>query len=727
MFRSLQNLSATQTTPFQLPPEQEWTMPEHLKTKEEYRSWSIQKTTQHCFVSAFTGVVETQRVSESNPPAALSGLIVDYDTAHQGDFVEQIVSNADILPSFVTTTFSGGARVWYLFEKPFRLHDEKTTKFFLENIAKTLKLSGLFAGLDKGCFENPSMYYEVGRSWRPIPNSTPVPLHFLEAAMVKALDKALKNTTKGKLQVPFEKVKAALAEKFPGAWSGGWETFAVGSRGVRFWDGGDANSCIVREDGITCFTGDVGFVSWGDLLGAAWVARHTDEILGNATENIYFESNSAKYWRKNTNLGWQPMGREDARLYLRSMGLPDEKAKGEGVTAVEKALCTIQTTKAVAGMFPFHYDPQDLVEVAGQPFLNTSRIKLAPPSLDYSGAWGDGFPNIAAYMEGFYDLNDNPEQFACAMGEIMHAYQTAYAGAIERGRVVFHAGAAGVGKTYNINIRAFLFGGCEDASRYLLGHDTFNGTLVASPIWVADDPVSSDDSRSRATFSQLLKNVAACDSIPVRGMYRETIRLPWLGRIVANINDDPNSLQLLPNTEASLLDKVHLSYVRKPFEGAFPKNSIVKAEIGAFARFLMEGRDWLASLCPDVWTDSSAIRWGVKMYHHPRLIKMAQASQASTNVEELLNLWRKVYFEMYPDKPMWEGNPTELLDSISNNDSLLQVARGTASSVSALARALQTITTRETPPGWIKSLDTTNRMYRIYRSDDGAVLDADPF
>ena len=47
MFRSLQNLSATQTSPFQLPPEQEWAMPEHLKTKEEYRSWSIQKTTLH--------------------------------------------------------------------------------------------------------------------------------------------------------------------------------------------------------------------------------------------------------------------------------------------------------------------------------------------------------------------------------------------------------------------------------------------------------------------------------------------------------------------------------------------------------------------------------------------------------------------------------------------------------------------------------------------------------
>lgn len=727
MFRSLPNLSSSQTSLFHLPPEQEWALPDHLKIKEEYRPWSIQKTTQHCFVSAFTGVVETQRVSESNQPATLAGLIADYDCAHQGDFVDQITKNADTLPLYVTTTFSGGARVWFQFEKPIRLHDDKVTKHFLDTCIKGLKLNAIFAGFDDGCFKNPAMYYEVGRDWTPIPNASPVPLTLLEGWLVKALDKSMKGASKGKVQIPFEKIKNALAEKYPGAWQGGWETFAIGSRGVRFWDGGDANSCIVREDGITCFTGDVGFVSWADLLGNHWVSKNMDEVIGKACENIFFESNSAKYWRRGTNVGWASMGREDARLHLRMMGITDEKAKGETVSPVERILSQVQTTKAVAGIFPFHYDPQDLVEVNGTPFLNTSRVKLTQPSIEHSGQWGEGFPNIAEYMEGFYDREHCPEQFACAMGELMHTYQTAYAGNLERGRVVFHAGAAGVGKTYNLNIRSWIFGGCEDASKYLLGQDSFNGTLVAAPIWVADDPVSADDHRSISTFSQLLKSIAACDSIPVRGMYRETVRLPWLGRVVVNINNDANSLRLLPNTELNLLDKVHLSYVQKPFSGRFPTKEVIKSEIPAFARFLMEGRNWLETFCPDLWSHETAVRWGVKMFHHPMLIQLAQASQISTNVEELLNLWRANWFGMHPEKDMWEGNPTELMDSISSIDSLLQVSRGTASSVSSLSRSLQSIVSRESPPGWVRSVNAVGRQYRIYKADDGATKDADPF
>ena len=137
----------------------------------------------------------------------------------------------------------------------------------------------------------------------------------------------------------------------------------------------------------------------------------------------------------------------------------------------------------------------------------------------------------------------------------------------------------------------------------------------------------------------------------------------------------------------------------------------------------MEGREFLEALEPSLFDDP---RWGVRRFHHPRLLSIAQSSQTSTSVEELLNLWRKIWFNLNPELDRWMGNPTELLDAITQMDTLRDIYRGVVSGPQALGRALAQLALRENPPGWLRAFGD-RREYIIYRAEDGATIHADPF
>lgn len=712
MFKYLTNLSSSQVLDLQVPPTNPPTRPA-FPNKEAYRHWCVQRTTDHAFASCFHGLVDTQRVTETNQPFRMVGFIADFDTDFRFDPIEAIRANAgdSFLPAYCTRTFSNGIRLWYMFEQPVVFTDAKVAVKFLEIVIKKLKVRAIFPGFDEKAAKNPAQYYEIGHDWAEVPTAYPIPTAYLESWMFDAI-KLAKLKDRSAISIPIEKIRAALEEKYPGAWPGGWDKFEVGARGTRFWDGGSANSCIVRETGITAFTGDVGFKSWADLLGKDWVDRNTDQVIGEAIQNIWFDAGANKYWRNGTNIGWQSLQKEDLKLHLRLHNISDDRGRESAVSPMDRIIHQVQVCHSVNGVFPFHFNPNEIVNVNNQPMLNISKSKLLQPDASRSGTWGDGFPNIAKFFEGFYDMANNPEQFAHGLAELMYFYVSAYNGNPHRGRILVHAGPAGVGKTYNMNLYEWIFSGLEDAADYLLGRDGFNGTLVAAPVWGVDDAVVGSDNRATTVFSQMIKRIAACDKISVRGMYRESLRLPWLGRVLVNMNDDPESIRLLPSTEWSLMDKVDLYLVSRPFEGTFPANDIIRSELPAFCTFLLEGKAWLESFVPDLFSDP---RWGVKKYHHPTLLRIAQSSQVSTNVEELLVLWRRHWFDMM-DTDVWEGNPTELLDAVAHIESMRDLFRTIIQGPQALGRALAQMVSREIKLGWLESIGE-GRRYRIYKND----------
>ena len=79
---SLPNLQAQQVCRYDAPPV---LVRPAFPSKAAYRAWCNHEDTQHAFVSTFEGVNPGQRISQTNPPVKLHGLIAEYDAAFHPD------------------------------------------------------------------------------------------------------------------------------------------------------------------------------------------------------------------------------------------------------------------------------------------------------------------------------------------------------------------------------------------------------------------------------------------------------------------------------------------------------------------------------------------------------------------------------------------------------------------------------------------------------------------
>ena len=92
-----------------------------FKEKEEFRKWCAQDTTDYVFVSSFEGLNPHVRVSKSNEPFKMHGLIADYDAPLTDEqLLEGLArgSKPGFKPMYAHKTFSSGARVVWMFEEP---------------------------------------------------------------------------------------------------------------------------------------------------------------------------------------------------------------------------------------------------------------------------------------------------------------------------------------------------------------------------------------------------------------------------------------------------------------------------------------------------------------------------------------------------------------------------------------------------------------------------------
>jgi len=95
------------------------------------------------------------------------------------------------------------------------------------------------------------------------------------------------------------------------------------------------------------------------------------------------------------------------RLWLKSKhGLNATVPKGENCSEVDHALRMVQETKRVVCAAPVVLKPAGLIRVGGQSVLNVSTVRVIEPAPGPVN-WGEGFPWLAEFMDGFFDP---PEQ-----------------------------------------------------------------------------------------------------------------------------------------------------------------------------------------------------------------------------------------------------------------------------------------------------------------------------
>lgn len=651
MLYAVNNLASSKT--FEVKPwEFEVEVPKYaLESKDKFVKWCQKPSTKNCHFSAAEGLDPLRRVSNDNPAVTLHGLVADYDAEVTPEMIHHLIENSptEFVPNWGSRTFSNGGRLVWMFEEPIVLSNPKVTKTFLKLVSKKLKLVKLLPGFDADAFYEVSKYYEKGREWQNLGNDT-IPTNFVHQWMYEAGNKV--RWISDTLSIPLDIVGQEIEKQYPGKWKG---PFEEGARCARFWDELAVNetAAVVRASGMQCFSGDVGFLSWGALLGQEFVSKYEADKTGEIIASLHYDGKF--YWRKDPSGFWIPTSKEDFRLMLKvKYGLSNFTSRKETSSEVDKVMFAVQEQKAVAGAMPFVHFPSGVLKRDGVKYLNTSSVECMAPAQD-SVEWGENFPWLAEFLEDFFEPKEQLDFF---LAWWKHFYENGLAQNPQSGQAVFIAGDPGVGKTLlSTAIVSRSVGGHVDASSYLLGEEKFTSHVVGSPIMSVDDTVPASDSRKHTHYSAMIKKIAANRSHTYEEKFQKAGQVLWLGRVIVTCNLDPESVRLLPNVELSLLDKICLfkgASVKKKFPTALQLGNIIGTELPYLLRWLL---DWEI---PEKCIGST--RFGVKSYHENNLFNAALQTSASYSFLELLTDFLAEYGKD-EDTPVeyWEGTATQLL------------------------------------------------------------------
>lgn len=678
--RTVRPLDVADTPPQKARPE--------FETKAAYQKWCQDQGTDHLFLSPVEGVNPHQRVSATNPPSLMHGLVLEYD----GVTVEKVTTPRGVVhnPAWAARTFSGGLRLWFEFERPISVSADTMAGHFIAIAFGELKAKLWAAGFAEGESKKLNQYYEVGEWVRfdehVIPEDTLVGWMARAAAKVKWEQYGV--------ELPMEVVRKRAEELYPNGWPGGWENFTEGARGVRFWESqADAMSVIVQKTGCVCFTGERSFMSWADIFGADWVRRQTDLAVGQAIKDLWWDPGANHYWRrKGDDIIEVVRTREDLKLHLTVKGVSDIIPKGENLSDQDRAIYAIQMTRSVDAVAPLIYRPQGIVSYNGKRTLNISRVRLLQPA-EGQPAWGEGFPWLAAFLAEIFAEHD---QLLRWNAWVAHFYQSAFNEQPTQGLACFLAGSRAVGKSFlGRAVLGQLMGGWRDAGKFVMGEDQFNSSLMDCPIWSIDDAVLGTHFRARQTFSLNLKNLVANREIRSRAMYREGTDIVWGGRVYVTLNCDAESAKLLPDLEASNEDKVVIFRASdRETNQTMPTDAEVLAELPHYAAWLRGFK------CPDAIRDA---RFGVKAWHHPKMLELIEDQSQSSGALDILETWRKRHFENTSpsEYPYWCGSPADLMGTMLADDEIRPLAVGQFKNVNALGMYVGTILSRSHHPDWL--------------------------
>jgi hypothetical protein len=254
--------------------------------------------------------------------------------------------------------------------------------------------------------------------------------------------------------------------------------------------------------------------------------------------------------------------------------------------------------------------------------------------------WGENFPWLAEFLETCWDKAPVP----CVEGgmpqqarEIFLAwlqrfYSTALQGSLDKGQALFIAGKTGLGKTLLCkHVIAGALGGGADATDYLMGDKKFNKNLFKVACWEVHDAKAKEDRRA---FAEMVKKTIANPMHDYEAKFHDSAPVLWDGRVIVTLNDDTDSLGMVPDTSSGLADKITLlkfSDEPRDFPAKWKLEQTISQEMPYFLRFLI---DW-----PVPEAIKGAARYGIKAYMHETTRVNALLASGAGEVLEIIDLW----------------------------------------------------------------------------------------
>jgi hypothetical protein len=345
---------------------------------------------------------------------------------------------------------------------------------------------------------------------------------------------------------------------------------------------------------------------------------------------------------------FSPAAKDDVLMHLANLGLSRTKEDTEHVSSAERALILIQESKMIDGVLDMFFCKSDIVQIDGKTMLNVSKNRTPMQPAEFAGGYGEHFPWLAGYFGRMFgdDVFDQQQKI---LRWLQHFYQTALSGRVEYGLGLVLVGPSNTGKTFFAQtILGKIFGACGNCEKYMLGVDEFSSELVRCPVWEMSDP-NLRSAREVARMGDFLKQVVANHKVKCRAMRAVGFDMPWHGRLVISLNDDPESLQSLPSFSNSAEDKL-LALVLAQNQWVPVEDAQLTEELPHFLAWLLT-----ANLTPVVEDEDEGIgapesglrhhRFGMPAWVHGQAKEIAQENSGTDGLLEVLSYWSKAHFQ----------------------------------------------------------------------------------
>lgn len=244
------------------------------------------------------------------------------------------------------------------------------------------------------------------------------------------------------------------------------------------------------------------------------------------------------------------------------------------------------------------------------------------------------FPLIKRIIKGLFYDPDYPMQFVAVMGWLHQARKNIVQGKRRPIPALALVGPIESGKTLFLEMSRVCFGGRSAPAYRALGHvNGFNSEILGAELLTVDDEVVSSDRRARFRFGQAIKSFIFGSSVRIEGKGKEAFTARPIHALAIAINDDPQHVQVLPELDHTLSDKISL--IRTGRANLLPGEADdrelfmerINAEIPAFL-YKLENFEIPAELYNS--------RTGCGAWQHPAILEMLSEIAPETRLWELI-------------------------------------------------------------------------------------------
>ena len=326
----------------------------------------------------------------------------------------------------------------------------------------------------------------------------------------------------------------------------------------------------------------------------------------------------------------------NAKSYLKRNGFSDKVEEGEMLSELDDHMIDIRTNANVEYAGPLAGAQTGVRMVEHRRVLVTEPpIFIMPSKL---GSY------VGSTLETVLKNLLGEDQLPYFYGWLKVGITALRAGRRRPGQALVIAGPAGCGKSLVQNMITKLLGGrSAKPYQYMTGGTAFNSELFTAEHLMIEDEAASFDLRIRRALGNNIKGCVVNESQRCHPKNRQALTLYPFWRLSITLNDEAESLIVLPPLDESLQDKMMLL---RAFKHDMPMPTDTLEQWAAFSALLELELTYFIEYLLNQWAvpgDLRCGRYGVKHYHNAELLQMMSVLAPETKLMELLDseLWKE--------------------------------------------------------------------------------------